>query len=198
MIGVSVRSNLDQVTAHFRELQDGVVDKATVRALNRALDQSATAANREIRKVYNVKASAVSSAMKKQRAARLRSGVREAVLKIRGGRIGLVEFDARQTKEGVTVLIKKGEGRKLIRHAFLTTVNVQRSSWRPTSFSYRGVYIRVGRERYPIKALKSITIPQAFAAEVVLEAVRAVARESFTRNYLQQIKFLGGAGGADG
>lgn len=184
MIGVDVRSNLKQVAAEFRQYTEKVTDKALVRALNRALDQSATAANREIRKTYNLKASAVAKTFNKKRTFQ-GSLLPAATLEIKGARIGLIEFAARQNRTGVSVSIKVGGGRKTVPHAFITTVRS----------GYTGVFRRTGKARYPIKTLRSISVPRAFLNRVVLQAVKAVAVTSFMTNYRQQIKFLGARNG---
>jgi hypothetical protein len=196
MIGVSVRSNLKFVLAEFSVRAEDV-NKATFRALNRALDQSATAANREIRKRYNVKAAIVSAAMKKKRA-REKSTYPVAVLEITGARLGLANFDARERivksargrRRGVSVKVLVGGDRKLVQGGFLATRRYKH--WRDGSDqAHTMIFKRVGRERYPIKTLRSISIPGAFAHEVVQKAVRAVAIDSFERNLRQQIRFLG-------
>lgn len=183
MIGVSVRSNIREVSAEFSALKDRIADQATVRALNRALDQAATEANRRIRDVYNVKARAVAAAIKKRRA---RRGSPSAALEISGVRLGLIEFDARQTRKmtGTSVRIKVAGGRSLVRHAFITTLAGGANA------GYRGVFVREGKQSYPIKALRSLSVPRAFLNKVVQKAVKQVARDSFVRNYRQQIKYL--------
>jgi hypothetical protein len=52
--------------------------------------------------------------------------------------------------------------------------------------------VRRGRERYPIKSLRSVSVPQQFANKVVREAVDVAVRESFDKNFRQQLKFLSG------
>ena len=182
MIQADVRSNVDQVLAEFRQATRGLQEKATVRALNRALDQAATEANRRIRDVYNIKARAVAASFKKKRAAG-GSRLANATLTIRGARIPLIEFGARWSRRnaGATVLIKKGEGRKTVPGSF---IGVHGRS------GARQVFVRVGRKRYPIKSLRSISLPQAFVEKTVLAAVQARARDSFTKNFRQQVDYL--------
>lgn len=180
MIHVDLRSNLKKVSADFRALTENIKEKATVRALNRALDQSATAANREIRKVYNLKVAVVAKAFKKKYA-REKMVYPVAVLEVSGSRIGLIEFDAKQVRRGVSVRVRRGGRRKTRKGAFIAT----------TRSGYTGVFERRGRERYPIKNLKSITLPRAFTNAAVIKAVKQVARESIVKNFKQQLQFLG-------
>lgn len=194
VIGVSVVSTINGVRATFRQLQDRVANKATVRALNRALDQSATEASRKIREVYNIRHGAILKAMKKIRAGG-RLGIAQAEIRMRGGRFGLIEFDARWTRNmaGASILEKRAGGRKTIAHSFITTI-------RSGPFAgYRGVAIRAwlqghfaGKEERDFYFLRGISLPAAFRNKAVIEAVRKVASESFLKNFRQQIKFLSG------
>ena len=165
VIGVSVTSSIKHVRASFTALTDKVSGKATMRALNRALDQSATEASRKIREVYNIL---------------------EARLEMRGERIGVIEFGARQVGAGVSVKIKRAGGRDVIPHAFITTLKSGALA------GYRGVAVREGKGRFPIRFLRSISLPQAFKNKAVLEAVNEMGRVSFVKNLRQQIVFLSG------
>jgi len=181
MIGVSVRSTIKSVIADFRAETAAIEEKATVRALNRALDQAATGASREIRKVYNIKHRVVMRALKKDRA---RKGKLTATLHMSGARIPLIEFAARWTRKtrvGASVQVKVGGGRKRIRGAFIGVHGYTGA---------RQVFVRRGKQQYPIKSLRSVSVPQAFSAEAVIAAIQALARESFTRNFQQQLRYL--------
>lgn len=189
MIAVDVRSNISSVLAEFRADTREVVSTATVRALNRALDQSATAGTREIRKRYNVKAAVVAKALKKIRASKRLGGL-VAILRVEGARIPLIEFDAREKKvksargprRAVSVKVLVGGERKVVAGGFVGTHG---------GSGTRGIFKRTGRGRYPIKYRRSVSIPQAFTNETVLEVVKRVAAESFRSNFAQQIRFLG-------
>ena len=54
----------------------------------------------------------------------------------------------------------------------------------------RQVWVRTGRERYPIKVLRGISIPLTLRNKAVMDAVKSVARQTFDKNFRQQIKFL--------
>lgn len=204
MIGVDVRSNMREVQADFRARTGAIRDKATVRALNRALEQTATEASRKLRARYTFKHAAVQKAMKKIKAT---SASLTATLELRGRRISLIEFRARavnpwnepgrahrRTGGGVSVQVKVGGGRKIIPHAFIAT----------TRAGYRGVFIRESEPGAPkltggyqpygvdnrIVNLRSVSLPKAFQERSVLEAVKKVSRDSFEKNYRQQIRFL--------
>jgi len=65
MITMGVRREADFITARIEADVRGKIGKATVRALNRAIDTAQTIANRKIRERYNVKAAAVRKADRK-------------------------------------------------------------------------------------------------------------------------------------
>lgn len=181
MIQIDVRSNIREVQAEIVALADRVKNKATARALNRALDSAATLANRKVREIYNVRAAAVSRTLSKQRAHPGQIYLR-ATLTVRGRRMNLYDFGARQTRAGVSVKVKVGGPRKVIPGTFIAT---------NSHTGFRGVFVRVGRERYPIRNLRSVSIPQMIRNRVVIDALRQTAREVFTRNFRQQVRFLG-------
>lgn len=204
MIEVRVDSNINRVKLNFSNLVGGIEEKATVRALNRAGDQSVTAASREIRRVYNLSAGAAKSQIKVRD--RARKGKPSFTIRIFGKRIPLIEFSARQTRAGVTVAVKKG-ARKLIPHAFIATMKS----------GHRGVFVRSfgsgaisGRHLFrfgrgsrirpafdpdlPIAELKTLSVPRMFLEKTVRSAVSRIAMESFRRNFEQQIKFLSSHG----
>ena len=179
-IRVDVRHDMKRAMVDLSNLRDTVVNKATYRGLNKALDRTATETSREIRKEYNVKHRAVMSALKKRRA-----GPKSlfAQMRIEGARIPLIEFGARQTRLGTTVQVKVKGGRKLVRSAFITT----------TRTGIRGVFLRSGKPRYPIRHQRSISIPQAISNKAVIAALQAITREEFSKEYERQLR-LHGAG----
>lgn len=189
-VRVTVQGDMKRVMADFTALQDNVVNKATFRALNRALDASATGASREIRKEYNVKHRAVLSTMKKRRASK---SSLYAQLRLEGSRIGLIEFGARHNRRqpGASVQIKVRGGRKIVAGSFIATRRWL--SWQDgAEQAHRGVFRRVGKARYPIRYLRSISIPQAFSNRAVIEAIQRITHESFTKAYEQQLRYLSG------
>ena len=85
--------------------------------------------------------------------------------------------------------IKVAGGRKVVQGAFITasTANNARGGG---SEGMRQVWRRGGADRTPILNLTSVSVPQAFANQAVLSALRIVAAETFNKNFAQQIKFL--------
>jgi hypothetical protein len=196
---IDVRSNIKQVMAGI-SIDQKNVSKATVIALNRTAQQLRTEAGREVRKVYNLKLRAVRAASKILRAHRSMSFPR-AEVHFFGRNIPLIEFEARAVKPwnvkgrkrnpggGVSVRVKVGGARKLVRGAFisaLTSNNLRGGG----SAGIRAVFRREGRERYPIRNLRSISIPSAFAQRAVSDALLRFADNRFDKNLTDAVRFL--------
>lgn len=179
-LSIDVVSDLKRARSYVQFVAAQEIDKAMRRAINRTIDQVATEANRRIRDRYNVRARAVSRAMKKKKVS-ARAGSLTAEIEIRGRRIGLIEFAARQTGKGVSVKVLKAGPRKVVKGAFIAT---------NTATQYRGVWRRVGASRYPIRNLVSISIPQAFFSESVSRAVEKLVAEKFPQTLRQNLEFV--------
>jgi hypothetical protein len=195
--GLTVTSNVSAVLKRFRaDVRD--MPKAIERGLNRALERSNTLAARGIGKPsgrYNVRQAAVRKALKPARASA--KGRRfEAVLKVQGARIPLIEFEARERtvtvtatrfgrkRRAVSVKVLRGGSRKDVLGAFMQMAGGSLAG-------RRALFKRVGPARYPIKFLRSVSIPRAFLHKSVLQPVQAGAIEAFRTNFLQQVKFMG-------
>ncbi len=180
MIQANVSSNLDKVLAEFTIVTNNLADKAAVRALNRAADQTKTEAKRQIAAVYNLKSSAAAEQIATSKAF---AGRLVATVTVRGRAIPLVQFDARWKQGqpgGATVKVKRGGNRKNIRGAFIARMKS----------GHTGVFVRQGGARLPVRELYTIGLPRMFLAKVVQDAVRKVATESFEKNFRQQIQYL--------
>lgn len=185
MITVNVRREAKYAIARIDAGTKARVDKATIRAMNRAIDTAQTVANRKIRERYNVKAAAVRKAFKKKRAHGKQAYV-FAELSISGLRIPLIEFGAnwnRNMKPGASVKVLREGMRKRVKGAF---IGVHGGSGK------KGVFVRTGKDRYPIRHLRSVSVPQQFVNKKVLAAVNAATREAFSKNFQQQLTFLSG------
>ena len=122
---------LDQI---YKRYDPSIVDKALARSKNRVMDKSASALNKKLREKYYLLARDISKTTDKRRA--VASKKNDAILEYIGARLPLslfkpsnknVRIVSKKTgktirRKGVTVRIKKGDGRKLIKSipAFLT------------------------------------------------------------------------------
>jgi hypothetical protein len=179
MLGIDVRSNAKAVIAEIDGLLYGGQRRAIARALNRAADGVHTDAALEIRAIYKVKKATVDKAFTTQRAT---PDSHVAIVTVRGRPLSLAGFDARQTRKGVTVNVKGT--RKLIPGAFIRQLKDARGD------EYKVVFIRQGKARYPLKALKTIDVPGIFSTAAVLRAVNAAAFQRFEVELPRQIAYL--------
>ena len=182
MIHINVATNSKKVRAYLSFLSDSAVSTASARALNKTVSTTATAANKEIRLVYNVRAVAIRKAMKIKRAHKKQKSLRAEIV-VRGSRIGLIEFQARWTRRmpGTSVKVKVQGPRKTVKGAFIAT---------NSHSGYRGVFRRVGKSRYPIVNLRSISLPFAFFNEAVITATSKVAAEAYAKNYEHELQYI--------
>jgi len=208
MIEVRIDSNINRIKLQFGNLVQGVEDKAMVRALNRAGDQSVTAASREIRRVYNISAGFARKQIKVRD--RARKGKLYFTIRIFSRRIPLSEFKPRQTRRGVSISVKKGS-RKLIPRAFLARMKSGHLGVVVRAFSSAGLgrgehaFFRFGKGSgkpgrawgeadLPIAELTTLSVPRMFLERTVRSAVSKVAVDSFNKNFEQQLRFLSGGG----
>lgn len=180
-IRIDVRNTIKDVIADISAIQQGIPKKAAVRAVNKAVDGVGTVANREVRKIYNVKARAINAAMKKIKAT-VRSTRIGGSVQFTGRNIPLIEFDARWTRKmsGASVRIRVGDGRKTVAGSFITT----------TKGGTTGVYRRTGAARYPIRQLRSVSIPDTIRNEAIRTALEEVGIDRFRNEFVRQMNLL--------
>lgn len=180
-ISIDVRNTIKETIADIRAIQEGIGKKAAVRAVNKAVDGVATGASREVRKIYNVRARAIAAAMKKIKTSMRGRSISGSVV-FSGRNIPLIEFDARWTRNmpGASVRIKVGGPRKTLRGSFIAT----------TGRGITGVFVRTGSGRYPIKHLRSVSIPDTIRNEAVNTALVTIGHDRFRREFIRQLDFL--------
>lgn len=178
---VDVRSNIAAVKAQIPAARDDLVNRATVNALNRAATTVRAEASKEIRKIFNLKASAIKAKIDLRRASK---GRLEAHVVASGKRISLSEFGARWNRRmpGVSVQVYRQGARKTVRGSWLM----------PTKSGYVGAFRRVGRERYPIEFLTSVGFGQMFKSKQLTNALKTIAQDRFQVVLTQELKFRTG------
>jgi hypothetical protein len=204
MITLDLESNIEAAKLAVRDLSEDLSDRAVLRALNRAGDQSMTAIGREIRKVYNVPAAVARSQVRVLR--RAIPGNLQFEIRVSGRRIPLIEFSPRpgapsihRRSPGVSVSIKKGQ-RKSIAHAFVQRmksghvgVMVRSRGRAKTDVVFRygaGSRLRRGGSDLPITELTGPSLPRMFVQQLILEAVQTVALNSFNRTFEGQVRLF--------
>lgn len=165
------------VRLDFKSLDDlaAAFPKGTASALNKVAASTKTAASEAIRQIYNIKKSDVDRGigkLSKARADNLRASIH-----VRGPRLPLIYFAARQLKPGVSVNVKRASGRKLIPHAFIADMKS----------GHRGVYERRGKKRLPIREFFGPSIPQLFKGADVYKVMEAHATAKFNDTLIHEI-----------
>jgi hypothetical protein len=203
-MNIEIRSNADRVKSILVKVTSQIKTKATVRALNHAITKVNTEIGREVRKIYNIKLSAIKKSSTVSKAHMEQANPRASV-KFAGRPISLIEFSARPVNPwnvpgrtnrkpggGVSVQVKVGGSRRTIKHAFIAN----------TGAGYRGVFMREsvhgaprrtgGEQKYndPIVNLYSISLPTAIKNQIVIDAVRTVGEQSFESELARQVKLL--------
>jgi hypothetical protein len=108
---------------------------------------------KDIRKTYNIKAKDLKKSMRTK--VEKKGNVFEWKLSVKGRLLSLTHFGARQNKKGVSVLIRKDRGRKVLAGTFIAKGQV---------------FQREGKERLPIVAKKTLSVPQMFNKDTMKEA----------------------------
>ncbi len=137
-------------------------EKASMRALNRAILAARTMSTKAIGKEYTVKAKDAKADMilKKAHISRL-----YATLVAKGSPLDLMLFKVRATKGGdVYAQVKRGGGKELPHSFFVTTGNP-------------GIYHRTTAERLPIQREYGPSVPQMIGSPAVIEAIDNHAQE---------------------
>jgi len=155
MIRLQVKADVKGVLRQLQRQSEQIRGRAVAAAINKTADKARAEMTRAIRDEFVIKAGDVRSQVKVSQRATAKGSRLEAVLEAFGRRRGhssrnVMLFAARQTKRGVTVHIKRGGGRKLIRSAWIGNQG-------------RTVFERVpGAKRLPIRGVETIDLPQMF------------------------------------
>lgn len=188
---VRIETNFPQVAAALRQFGSDVTDKATVRALNRIIEQARTRMSREIRAEFVLPAAKVREALRIKRAS-FAGGVLsvEAVLFVSSTSkrsMNVINFAARQTAQGVTVKIKRSAGRRLIRNAFIA--NQGRTVFERVPGTKMGSRKWGGQHGERIKPVQTIDVPQMFNTRKINEAVVQAIRQTSPVVFERELRF---------
>ncbi len=144
----------------FSHLNKTSIFKAQKRTTTEIGRKFRTKVVKNIRNTYNIKAKDLKKSMRTK--IERKSDAFMWTLNIKGRLLSLTHFGARQTKKGVSILIKKDEGRKILSKTFLAKGQV---------------FQRKSKKRLPIIAKKTLSIPQMFNKETMQEAFEEVSRK---------------------
>jgi hypothetical protein len=153
-------------------LRPGNLDKAITRALSKAgstaLRDMRAEASKRIRRRKRLKPSIIRGAFRIRRPKRASIEGMEWALDVSGRNVPLTAYPHRQTARGVSVEVNRGK-RTLVRSAFLAQMRS----------GHRGIFVRVGPERLPIRELFGSRPVDALLHEGEAEAVAERGRRSF-------------------
>ena len=171
MIEVDVRLNIAEVKRMLGSQLKAEIDKAVPTTLNRVASSTRTVAVREINKITGLKGASIRERLAIQRATR---ALPEARIIAKKYAPNLINFQARQTKRGVSA--NAWRKRKVYTGAFIANQG-------------RTVFTRVGAARLPIKALKGPSVPRTFMQDAVDSAMRKTINERWPVEFERQVAF---------
>ena len=160
---------IDKVVAKMRP---DIYKKSLNKTLNDIGSKVKTQSTKAVRQRYNIKAKTVKDNMQVKRS---RYSDLSFALHIASGRRNIINFGARQVKKGVNVKVKKTSGVKLVKGAFIGN-------------NGRTVFKRVKDKRLPIKAIKTLSIPQMFNKDIMQE-VDKDASSNFNKRFKTNFEF---------
>lgn len=170
MFDVSVRINLDGPRRVLNDLQKNLGDKAVISALNKAAAQAKTQMSQAIRADYNISAAMVKDRLRIARAQRRDVVTFQAKLignpESGGGKrsMNLVHF---LEKNAGVKAYKRGTGGRLDQLRFKVKRSGGKNTLKGAFIGNKGrtVFIREGKSRLPIRAVRTIGVPQMFSTK---------------------------------
>ena len=171
-MGDSFNIKLNGMDGIKKMLDDEIYAKALGRSLNRTKTKFKSATTKKVRETYNIKAKELKKYIKFKK-----TGDLEWRFVVKSSPLGLEKFKPRQTKSGVSVMVKKGNRIKLA-HAFLA---------KDRNGNIR-VFERETKKRMPISRLFSLSVPQMFN-EKILEKGFKEAEETFEKEFKHNLDY---------
>lgn len=202
MIGINVASNAERLLSG-NALSGTQHRLAVMRALNRAADSTKTNAIREIQKRYNVTGKALRGTDRRAGAFFVKppSPTRlVATVTASGNPLPLSGFRPRQTGRGVSLSVRKGAARRVIRGAFIARMKSGHVGvfhrYSPPGKRFAGARGTLARHRgtpnrqdLPIDELYTTAVPGMFGAKEVQEALQKVAVQRFETVLTQELRY---------
>ena len=169
-----------------RDLRNDFV-KAQARGLNRTAAAARTQTVREVSADLRIRQKMVRAATSVTRAQPQKL---QASIRVSGKRIPIHEFNARQTRKGVTY--RSRSGRKLILHGFIARM----PSGHTGVFKRFGNKVKMtrgrfqGQRRQPIVELLGPSIPKVFTRARIQKSIRRVITQRLDREIDQAFSFF--------
>lgn len=191
---IDVRTNAGAVILELQRYGTNVKEGAIVRALNRTL----TTVRLEAQKILQPEVGLPAMQVRRQILfTRATKATLKALLRFSNKRIRLTRYDARQMADGVKLrgpkyLIAKptwGAAEyeltlEQLRHAFIV------ASRRNNPGNALNVWLREGRERYPLILLLAPSLSDVFVRSAIGKSMVAVAQRRFAEVIAQELRFV--------
>ena len=190
---ITIETNFPQVQRALQGLQREVADKATARALNATIAQARTQMSREIRREYMVDTRFIGQRLRIKRATFFngRLGLEAALdAQDKPRSANVMRFGAKKVKDGVSVKIKRGGQRQLIRNAFIG--NKGRTVFGRVAGTKMASRIgsKGAKHREQIEPVQTVDVPQMFNARRIKAAVVAAMEARFPAIFERELAFL--------
>lgn len=173
-------------------MKKSAFDAAVVSAINHTLGVSKTAASREIRKEYKIRAKDLNPALRVRKAKRGRNTWEiEGALVATGRPLGLIKFGAKQRAKGVSVNVMGR--RKIVAKAFIATMKsghvgvFGRGGYNKGKFGFRYKRLKQHGKDLPIAEMQTISVPTAFSNDVVLKHLEAKMATHFPKRLAHEL-----------
>lgn len=185
MLHSTIPDTIRRMRKEFKDLESPQFERAVSRALNRTASAANMASRKAIRAEYRISAKRTKQAISVSRKANPDS--LRADVKASGRMIPAMEFKSGRSGKGVSVNIK-GE-RKLLRGAFITGMKSGHvgifaradtsGGYADHQFLWRHVRLNKRGKDLPIAEVKTLGVPKAMANRAVLAALTRKTQEKF-------------------
>lgn len=181
---LDVKADLKAAQRGMTRLQRAAVQRAAPRALNDTAKQVRTNVVHDLKDEMGTATGLSISGFKKS-IAHIRATRQKLVtiLKASGRALPLVRFGARKTKKGVSA--KAWGERKVYKGAFIAHMPSRTKARK----GHKGVFVRKGGGRLPIKELWGPSIPKIFVEDKILRGMRTHAGKLWPKNFARQVRF---------
>lgn len=196
-MSITIKINPEDLKKVERMLGDiqGMVPKVISRSINDTLSGVKTDASSEIRTVITLKKSTVDATFRTVKANTTHlSGLFES----KGSPVPLIEYGARATKTGVSVQVKKGNPRSLIKGAFIATMKSGHTGvfwrqWHQAVSKPTNKKIPYGklpkRYRLPIAQRYGPRVPDILENQPVMSVVLTKAGDRMHKNIERELNY---------
>lgn len=173
------------------------IKRAARSALNKTATKGRTAALKKIRKTYGIKAKDL---RKQTKIIRAKNDFLEVALIVKGAKLPLFLFNARQLKKGLFVNVKRGQ-KVLVKHGFIAKVKGGKKSFLSvlnladdTRKSTVSIFVRKKKgdklvARLPIKKLFTVSAADMFLKEGEQE-YKSISSEELGKIFKKELEFF--------